>query len=330
MKGRRARASVLGIALAAIALAATFGIGILVGREIARPPAAASADVPPVYDLSPYAGVAPELLSYRLLVEVPVILENPRGIASAADGTIYICGDRSLLALDRGGSVKRRWDLDGEPSCVAAGTDGTLYIGMSDHVEVLRPGAAAASAWPDLGRQAIVTSVAIVGSGVFVADAGNRMVLRFDAGGRLAGTIGGDYTVPSPYFDVAGSPDGTVWVADPGHHRVRHFTVDGKPLGSWGTSSLEIDGFGGCCNPVHLAVCLCGSIITAEKGIPRVKVYGADGTLTGVVAVPSDFASAETGLDLATRKANGGEVLVLVTSKRVVRVYVKKDAVVGG
>jgi hypothetical protein len=74
----------------------------------------------------------------------------------------------------------------------------------------------------------------------------------------------------------------------------------------------------------------CGALITAEKGIPRVKVYEADGTLSAVVAGASDFASGETGLDLATRQANGGEVLVLVPSRRIVRVYVKKEAVVGG
>ncbi len=214
MNAQRPR-RVLTIALAAVALAATFGIGLLVGREIARPPAAAPSDPSAVLDLSPYAGVAPELLTYRVLVEVPVTLEKPRGIASAADGTIFVCGDRSLLALDRGGGVKNRWDLDGEPSCVATGPEGTLYVGMPDHVEVIRPGMAGTIAWPDLGSQAIVTSVAVVGSDVFVADAGNRMVLRFDAGGRLTGTVGSGYGVPSPYFDVAGSPDGTLWVAIP-------------------------------------------------------------------------------------------------------------------
>ena len=99
---------------------------------------------------------------------------------------------------------------------MAAGPDGTLYVGMTDHVEVIAPGIDGTTAWPDLGAQAIVTSVAVVGTDVLVADAGNRMVLRFDAGGRLAGTIGDDYSVPSPYFDVAGAPDGTLWVADPG------------------------------------------------------------------------------------------------------------------
>jgi hypothetical protein len=330
VNARRARGVALTAALAAVALAAAFGIGILVGREIARPAAAAPPGAPPVYDLGPYEDVAPELLTYRALVEVPVPLSQPRGIAAAVDGTIFVCGDRSLLEIDRTGAVKQRWNLDGEASCVAAGPDGAVYVGVTDHVEVITPGMDGTAAWPDLGSQAVVTSVAVVGSGVFVADAGNRMVLRFDAGGRLAGTIGSEYSVPSPYFDVAGAPDGTLWVADPGRRTLRHYTIEGKLLGSWGSSSLDTAGFGGCCNPVHLAVCACGAIITAEKGIPRVKVYEADGALAAVVAGPADFASGESGMDLATRKANGGEVLVLLPSRRVVRVYVKKEANAGG
>lgn len=52
--------------------------------------------------------------------------------------------------------------------------------------------------------------------------------------------------------------------------------------------------------------------------------------LLAAVAGPSDLPAAESGLDLATRKANGGEVLVLVPSKRVVRVYVQKEATADG
>jgi hypothetical protein len=320
----------LTIALVGIALASTFAIGVLVGREINRPASPSPSASPTVLDLSANEAVDRKLLAYRVLVEVPVPLSKPRGIASAADGTLYACGDRSLLAIDRTGAVKRRWDLDGDPSCVAVGPDGTLYIGMPDHVEVFAPGSDSPAAWPDLGSQAIVTSIAVVGSDVLVADAGNRMALRFDAGGRLAAVIGEGYAVPSPYFDVAGSPDGTLWVADPGHHALRHFTREGNPLGAWGASSLDIGGFSGCCNPVHIAVLPCGTIVTAEKGVSRVTCYEPDGTLVAVVAGPSDFSGGEAGLDLATRKANGGEVLVLVPSKRLVRVYVKKEASTGG
>ena len=59
-------------------------------------------------------------------------------------------------------------------------------------------------------------------------------------------------------------------------------------------------------------------------------MYELDGALSAVVATPADFKAGETSLDLATRKANGGEILVLVPGERVVRIYVKKEAASGG
>jgi DNA-binding beta-propeller fold protein YncE len=319
----------LTIALAALAVIATFGIGILVGRELTRPPSVRPQDPSVRYDLGAFAAVAPELLAYRVLLRVPIDLAKPRGIASAPDGTIWACGDRAVIAVDRKGAVTARYALGGEPTCVALGGDGRIFVGMGDHVEVVDPRGAVVS-WPDLGSQAIVTSITVNGADVFVADAGNRMVMRFDARGKLAGTIGTGYAVPSPYFDVASAPDGTLWVADPGNQRVRHADLTGKTLAAWGRSSLDIDGFGGCCNPAHLALLPCGSIVTSEKGLLRIKVYEPDGRLAAVVATPADFPASETSLDLATRKANGGEILVLVPGERAVRIYVKKGAASGG
>jgi DNA-binding beta-propeller fold protein YncE len=320
MSGKRVQK----IALAAVAVLATFGIGFFVGREFIRPPAASPRDPALRYDLTPYAAVSPQLLGYRLRLKVPIDLRQPRGIACRQDGTIYICGDRELLAVDRKGAIMARYALEGEPTCVAAGTDGRIYLGLQDHVEVIVPGGGTIE-WPDLGPQAMVTSIAAAGTAVFVADAGNRMVLRFDTGGKLVGRIAGGFVVPSPYFDLAAAADGTLFVANPGVQRVQRYSPEGKLLGTWGRYSLEADGFPGCCNPVHLALLPCGSVVTGEKGLLRVKVYEPDGRLTAVVATPADFPPGEASLDLATRKANGGEILVLVPGERAVRIYCKKE-----
>jgi hypothetical protein len=255
-----------------------------------------------------------------------VDLRVPRGIACGPDGTVYVCGDRVLLALEPSGQQKARWDLDGEPRCVTAEPGGRLVVGMEDHLEVLDPAGGGWLPWPDLGPQAIVTSVSASEGGVFVADSGNRQVLRFDAEGALKARVGDGYSVPSPYFDVVASADGTVWAADPGAQAVRHYGANGELLSSWGRSSMDVDGFGGCCNPAHIAQLPCGKIVTAEKGVPRVKVYEPDGKLFAVAAPPGDFPRAEAGLDLTTRRANGGEILVLVPSRRTVRVYAGKGA----
>lgn len=319
------------IALGSVAALATLGIGFFAGREAARAPASSPPSASaPAADVLPATAVPAELLGYRLLLSVPLALERPRGIASEADGTIWACGDRALLAAARSGAVEARHAIEGEPTCVAAGGDGRLYVGVGDHVEVVDPATDGVTRWPDLGPEAIVTSIAVGAAGVFVADAGNRMVMRFDADGRLAGTTGSGYRVPSPYLDVAAAPDGGLYVTDPGAWSVRRYSRSGELEASWGTSSPEIAGFLGCCNPVELAVLPCGMVVTAEKGLLRVKVYESDGRLVSVVAVPQDFPAAEVRLDLATRKANGGEILVLVPVERAVRIYVRKGVATDG
>jgi hypothetical protein len=310
-------------ALIAVAVLATFGIGLFVGRELSRP-ASPAPDASAQYSLDSLAKVPPDLLRYRLLRSFTVNLQEPRGIACGAADTVYVCGDRAVLALTPEGREKRRYPLDGEPRCVAVSPDGRIFVGMETHVEVLDPASGNAEHWPDLGSQAIVTSIGAGSGAVFIADAGNREVLRFDRGGKLLGRVGKGYTVPSPFFDVVASPDGTLWAADPGGLSVRHYAAGGDLLGSWGKSSMEVDGFGGCCNPAHIAQLPCGRIVTSEKGLLRVKVFEPDGKLFAVAALPHDFPATEKSLDIATRKANGGEILVLVPAARAVRVYAGK------
>jgi hypothetical protein len=78
-------------------------------------------------------------------------------------------------------------------------------------------------------------------------------------------------------------------VNNPGRHRVEVFTTNGELELSWGKPSLTIEGFCGCCNPIGLALLPDGRWVTCEKGLPRVKVYGADQALESVVAGPDSF-----------------------------------------
>jgi hypothetical protein len=317
------------IGLSIVAIVATFGIGLIVGREITRPPAIAQAPAPDALgaygQLGAYDAASPELLVYRLRLRIAVPLDQPSGFAVRQDGTVVACGDKAVVVLGRTGAQKARFDLGEEPTCIALGGEKTIYVGLRDHVAALDASTGAVTDWPDLGSQAIVTSITAAGSSVFVTDAGNHMLLRFDTRGKLRGIVDSSFVVPSPYFDASASADGSVWVANPGAQQVRHYSVDGRLMGSWGRASAQVDGFLGCCNPAHIAVLPCGAVVTSEKGVPRVKVYEPDGRLNSVVALPSDFPAGTVSLPVATRKANGGEVLVLVPGERAVRVYCHRE-----
>ena len=308
---------------------AVVGVGALVVFELRKSPQGVKG-TQYEYSLDGYTAIGSDLIGYYLVWEAPAVVSDPRGLAVSADGTIYVCGDRALVAMDRLGSEIRLFELAASAGCIAVGEDGILYLGMTDHVEVLNPDDGSTIVWPWLGDNAIITSIAAVSDAVFIADSGNRMVYRFDTSGKALSIIGSRdkpggrpaFILPSAFFDVAVDPDGGLWIVDTGRHSIGLYSFDGKSRRSWGDYSIDISGFAGCCNPVHMAILPDGSFVTSEKGISRVKVYTGDGEFESVVAGPRDLLNGGDGIDLAVT-ADGG-VLMLLPGLDVVRLYGKK------
>jgi hypothetical protein len=149
---------------------------------------------------------------------------------------------------------------------------------------------------------------------VFAADSGNRVILRCDRSGKIVGRLGEKnkernipgFIVPSPYLDVEIAHDGLLRVNNPGRHRVEVYTTEGDFELAWGSASMGVIGFCGCCNPINLALLPDGHCVTCEKGLPRVKIYNERGEFESVVAGPESFpenakACASKGLGDCTR-----------------------------
>jgi hypothetical protein len=257
-----------------------------------------------------------------------------------------VAGDKAIRVFDKDGRRDSEIELGDAPGCLALHDerefatlgdsvvllgDLTIYVGMKDHVEVYDIKGAHKASWESLGPKAVITSVAAAEGSVFVADAGSRLVVRYDTSGKIIARIGREdpersiygFIVPSAYFDLAVGPDGLLWVANPGRHRLEAWTFDGDLEHWWGKPSPRIEGFCGCCNPSHFAFLPDGRFVTSEKGLPRVKVYSPDGEFVSVVAGPEDFAEGTVGIDLATDA--DGRILVLDPSTRSVKVFVRKE-----
>jgi hypothetical protein len=131
---------------------------------------------------------------------------------------------------------------------------------------------------------------------LFAADAGNRVILRYNKSGKLVRRMASatrtehpGFIIPSPFFDV----EIARWDAvgqQSGPTPRRAYTPDGDFRGAWGTVSMGIAGFCGCCNPINLALLPDGRFVTCEKGLPRVKIYSAEGQFESVVAGVEAFA----------------------------------------
>ena len=289
-----------------------------------------------VFSDKEYRSVDPALIHYREVRRIETGFQSVSGIAVGrhgdqdGDDNIYIAGDEAVTVLGRDGERIRQISIDGQPRCLAVAPDGTVYVGMVDYVEV-RPPRGQPAKWNRLGEKAAITSIAVSGGDVFVADSGNSVVIRYDASGRILNRIGqADETRDIPGLlvryagvDVAVDSKGVLWVTNPGRWRVEAYSFDGSIRSHWGRQSEEIDGFCGCCNPAAMAILPGVGFVTGEKGIPRVKVYDDCGLFRSVVGGPESFAAETVGLDLAVDSQ--GRILVLDPVAKAVRVFVRKE-----
>jgi len=232
-------------------------------------------------------------------------LAKSRGIAAGPDATWYVAGDQAVRVFDSAGKKLREIDVGEAPAPLAVATDGTLYLATRDRILVYDDAGKRRAAWPSAGDKALLTSLAVTRDHVFVADAGNRVVRRYDRAGKLLGTLGRKdldrnvpgLIVPSPYLDIAAGPDGLLRVTNPGRRHVETYTPAGDLEMSWGEYGRGAKDFAGCCNPAHLAVIVSPesperveAIVTCEKGLTRVKLHDIRGRLIGLVAGPEQFA----------------------------------------
>ncbi len=295
------------------------------------------------YEVDELARIDPNLIIYEESSEpIKTGFANTHAIAVDSNGSVYVAGDKAVRIFAQSGEQLNEIKLDDAPRCLTLTKDGTIYIGMKDHVEIYDAQGQRKASWNSLGKDAILTSIVASEDNVLVADAGNRIVIRYDPDGSIINKIGKrdtfknipGFVIPSPYFDLALPRDGLLRVVNPGRLRIEAYTLDGDIEFWWGSPSAAIEGFCGCCNPVSIAVLPDGGFVTCEKGLVRIKIYDSGGSFVGVVAGPEQFGAGGTtkicmlpeecqtsGFDVAVDSE--GRVFVLDTVDNIVKVFSK-------
>ena len=293
------------------------------------------------YDVSQFSKTDPAQILYREIAPVPTGLDDPKCLAVGPDNTLFIGGDRCVKRLDPTGQVLSSIPLAGKPFALSAAA-GRLCVTLKESLGIFDLQGNSLIQGAALGGKTYLTGVTDSGDAIYLADAGHREIIRCDQSGNVLGRFGhpGDgnpgFVIPSPYFNVRLGNDGLLWVNNPGRHQIEAYTTEGKFEFAWGTPSMAVEDFCGCCNPVHFTRRPDGKFVTSEKGLNRIKIYDAKGNFEGVVAGPEQLVN---DLDLAKKACADcqigfgfdvacdslGRVLALDPATKSVRIFTLKN-----
>lgn len=292
----------------------------------------------PAYDIEKFKKVDPKLLTHEQSATFRVPRGEPNRILFGPDEKLWLTCGKHVLAMEADGETLVDFSAGDLVRAFAVTADGVVWVALRDHVETFDRKGKRLARWDSPAKKAWLAGLAVTENEVFVTDAGNRAVYRFDRAGKLVGRIGDKdsggkipaWVVPSPYFDLEAGSDQLLWIVNPGQHQLQAFTFDGKLERSWGEASFGIAGFCGCCNPSYFTRLADGRFVTSEKGLPRVKVYSADGRFESVVAGPESFPqyldnlnASPIAMDVAADSA--GRIYVADTLRNEIRVFKRKS-----
>ncbi len=261
-------------------------------------------------------------LRRRLALEIPpnLKLNEPRGLAIADDGTVYVSDAKRVVGFGWDGERLRHTGLRSavnyalvEPRGLAVDAQ-RLYIADAGlHLVLIferksSKFVGALGGWGGAdGQFRRPVDVAVDEEGrLYVADQGNHRVQRFSAAGEFLGAFGGF----GPYAGLFAAPSsveyaaGRVYVADRDNHRVQVFDRAGKLLYDWGVHAVRPhEGQGHLHYPDALAIASDGRTAALAEGFEdRVQVFGAEDEPSRILRAQSErTSSAHYGGGVAAR-----------------------------
>lgn len=291
------------------------------------------------FDVSEYQEQSRAEGDYEEVKTLPLSAATPTALALAPENQYLVAAKERIDLLDGEGRVLESFAVEGMPRCLLF-HDGRLYAGVDDHIEIRDLQGEMLSRWSAVSDKSWLTSLVIYEDELYVADAGLRCLHRYDLDGNHLQRLGEKneeqgipgIVVPTPYLDVAVDPLDALWTTNPGRHGLESYRSTGELITSWYRPSMDVQGFCGCSNPAHIAFLEDGSLVTAEHGLSRVKIYSPDRQLTALVAGPESFGEGPTRMlgldqeaairDLAVDSA--GRIIVLDSKNGELRIFQKR------
>ncbi len=133
---------------------------------------------------------------------------------------------------------------------------------------------------------------------IFVSDAYKKRIYCFSKKGELIWESQGEdkFAIPCDKFPLDISPEGELWVANTGKHRLENLDVKtGKFIASW-KPQKEFE-LRGCCNPMAFVCLGLGSFALMEKGAFELRIFEASGRALRTLKIEKDWERYEISFD---------------------------------
>ena len=237
------------------------------------------------------------------------------------EGSIYIAMPNVISVYGLSGELQTNFST---PSDIRDMTvhNGRIYALFPSRIEVYDRQGNVTAEWDACSSNSDYCSLAVCQEGVFVTDASNKNICKYNLDGTLARFIKSPkgFVVPSYSFGIT-CMDGVIYCSNPGRHQVESYTTEGEFIASFGKSGTEPGAFSGCCNPVFLTPSNNGELLTSEKGIPRISCYRTDGTFRSVLLDGKALGGGHEAYDIRVMKdrlivTGGNKVSVFQYDKR--------------
>lgn len=279
------------------------------------------------YDLKSLKEVDDAKISHKETLRIPVNAKEITALAVDAKDQIYVASNQQILILNEKGQLLRQLKLREKANCLTVTENNLIVVGMKNRVDIRKQDGSLQNSFRIPETHAYLTSVAVEGNHLFIADAGESAVYHYDLEGNFIKRIGEEnpekgikgFVVPSPYFDLQIGKHNELWVVNPGRHQLEAYSFSGDLKSSWKKTSASLDGFSGCCNPSHIALLSNAAFVTSEKGLERIKIHAPTGEFLSVVAAPKEFKAGTKGLDLAVDSQD--RILVLDPKQKMIRIF---------
>lgn len=260
--------------------------------------------------------------------EIDQALQIPFGHlkAVASNQSVILVGGEHFLAAYDAPDLTLLWNIQVDYSIYALAVSGNrIYASTGETILIYTLEGILVEEWGPFDEKSQITSISANENYIAIADASNKLIFILNKDGSLFtffGKPGNQFIVPSPYFDVAFLDNEIIGVANPGKRQIEFRTRQGDKVSFFGEEGVGLKEFCGCCNPAHFAFFPDGRIVTAEKGINRLKILNQNGELIELVSQSNVF-KASVPLDLTV----GNETTIYAANGADSKLYIFKRKV---